>query len=118
MHKRVEKPWGHEEIWAHTDKYVGKILCIKKGHKLSYQYHNIKEETIRVLDGEMHFEVEKNGSGRKTLNFKPGDVYHISSGTKHRMTAITDCRILEVSTPHMDDIVRLEDAYGRAEEAI
>ena len=113
---RIEKPWGYEEIWAKTDAYVGKVLFIKKGHKLSYQYHKIKEETIRILDGEMDFEVEHNGSSRKTISLKPGNNYHIPAGTKHRMIAVEDCTILEVSTPHLDDVVRLEDEYGRADD--
>lgn len=111
--RRVEKPWGCELIWAHTDRYVGKILHIKKGESLSYQYHRVKDETIRLLAGEMQLEVEVGGE-KKTLHFKPGDCLHITPGMKHRMVAVDDCDVLEVSTPELDDVVRLEDRYGRA----
>ena len=113
MKQRVEKPWGHEIIWARTDDYVGKKLFIRRGHKLSLQYHNEKEETIYLHSGEMLFTVEENGRlVVKTL--RPGDEYHIRPGTKHRMEAAQDCEVFEVSTTQLDDVVRLEDAYGRA----
>ena len=112
--RRVEKPWGYEEIWAHTDHYVGKILSINAPHRLSYQYHRLKEETLRVLDGVVDLEYEEH-SIRKTIRLKGGDVFHIVPCTKHRMTAVETCRILEVSTPFLGDVVRLEDDYGRKE---
>ncbi len=112
--KMVEKPWGYELIWAHTDRYVGKILHIKKGESLSYQYHEVKDETIHLLRGEMELEVEVV-SEKKTLHLKPGDSFHITPGTKHRMNALEDCDVLEASTPELDDVVRLEDRYGRIE---
>lgn len=111
--KRVEKPWGYELIWAHTEKYVGKILHINKGESLSYQYHEIKDETIHLLSGAMELEVEADGQ-RRTLSLKPGNSFHIEPRMKHRMRAIEDCKVLEVSTPELDDVVRLEDRYGRA----
>ncbi len=111
--KRVEKPWGHELIWAHTDRYVGKILHIKKGESLSYQYHRIKDETIQLLHGAMELEVEEGEEGRRNLSLKPGDCFHIPPGMKHRMKAVEECDVLEVSTPELDDVVRLEDRYGR-----
>lgn len=110
--RRVEKPWGHELIWAHTERYVGKLLHIKAGHKLSLQYHNQKDETIHVQSGKLLFVVDE-GSGLTEKVMEPGQSYHITPHTKHRMIAVTDCDILEVSTPELDDVVRLEDAYGR-----
>lgn len=110
---RIEKPWGYEEIWAHTPSYVGKFIRINKGHRLSYQYHRAKTETIRLLKGEMNLEVEHPMEERKVLRLKPGDFYHIPFGTRHRMIAVKDCLVLEVSTPELDDVVRLEDDYGR-----
>jgi mannose-6-phosphate isomerase len=113
MTQRVEKPWGHELIWAKTDRYVGKILHIEQGERLSLQYHNQKDETLYLLSGVMAFEVEENGAMRE-VEMRPGDTYHVTPGTKHRMTAVETCDVLEISTPEIDDVVRLEDAYGRA----
>jgi mannose-6-phosphate isomerase-like protein (cupin superfamily) len=110
---RVDKPWGYELIWAHTDKYVGKILHINKGESLSYQYHKVKDETIYLLSGGLDLEIGDD-QGRRTYHVKPGESYRISAGTKHRMTAVADCDVLESSTPELDDVVRLEDRYGRA----
>lgn len=107
---RVDKPWGHEIIWAHTDNYVGKILFIKAGHKLSRQYHNQKEETFMVKSGSMNLEI---GSVPITHLLKEGDTYHCPPLTIHRMVAITDVEVIEVSTNHLDDVVRLQDDYGR-----
>lgn len=110
----IDKPWGHELLWAHTERYVGKILHIKKGESLSYQYHRVKDETIRLLAGSMDMDVEVDGQKSK-LSLTPGDCLHIVPGMKHRMTAAEDCDVLEVSTPELDDVVRLEDRYGRAQ---
>ena len=112
MLKRVEKPWGYELIWAHTDRYVGKVLHVNEGHKLSLQYHVKKDETIHLQTGRMLLVVDE-GNGYVERELKVGESYHIKPGTKHRMVAITDCDILEVSTPELDDVVRLEDSYGR-----
>lgn len=109
---RVKKPWGHELIWAHTDRYVGKILHIKKGESLSYQYHRVKDETIYLLHGIMDLEVGSK-TKRETYRLKPGACFRITPETRHRMTAIKDCDVLEASTPELDDVVRLEDLYGR-----
>ena len=109
---KVEKPWGYELHWAKTDRYVGKILHVNAGHALSLQYHNRKEETILLWAGHLLFEIEKNGSLTQ-LEMKPGDRVHVAPKTVHRMTAIEDCDIFEVSTPELDDVVRLEDRYGR-----
>jgi mannose-6-phosphate isomerase-like protein (cupin superfamily) len=112
--KIVEKPWGYELIWAHTDRYVGKLLHIQKGESLSYQYHRVKDETIRLLSGAMNMDLESDGS-QVQISLKPGDCLHIVPGMKHRMIAVEDCDVLEVSTPELDDVVRLEDRYGRAD---
>jgi mannose-6-phosphate isomerase len=108
----VPKPWGHETIWAHGAAYVGKILHIKAGHELSLQYHNMKDETIHLLSGEMTYLVEIDGALRD-VGLKAGQSYHNTPGTVHQMIAITDCDVLEASTPHLDDVVRLKDKYGR-----
>ena len=99
-------------IWASTAHYLSKILVIKAGHHLSYQYHREKHESIRVLEGSMELEFECLGQ-RQTRRLKSGDTFYIPPTMKHRMTALSDCQVLEVSTPHPDDVVRLEDAYGR-----
>lgn len=114
--KRVEKPWGHELWWARTDRYVGKLLHVKRGESLSLQYHEVKDETILLHSGQLLFEMRKPGErgDLKRLEMRPGDVVHITPGTLHRMTALSDCDIVEVSTPEVDDVVRLEDRYGRA----
>jgi len=112
--KIVAKPWGYEIIWAHTPRYVGKVLHINKGESLSYQYHVVKDETIRLLSGALAMDVESDGERRK-LELAPGEGLHIVPGMKHRMTALEDCDVLEVSTPELDDVVRLEDRYGRAD---
>ena len=109
----VEKPWGGEEIFARTDRYVGKILTIRAGEALSLQYHRTKDETIRVLDGRMRFLAGSSGEALEEHELGPGDTYHVTPGTIHRMIAIEDTRVLEVSTPELDDVVRLEDRYGR-----
>lgn len=111
---RVEKPWGYELIWARTDRYIGKILHVRAGHALSLQYHERKDETIHLLQGELRFQVGPGAAELREIPFPPGTSYHITPGTVHRMVAITDCDILEVSTPDLDDVVRLEDRYGRA----
>jgi mannose-6-phosphate isomerase len=109
----VDKPWGHETIWAHTDRYVGKVLHVRRGESLSLQYHRVKDETIRVLTGLLRFEVGPGEGPLDVVELRPGDAWHIRPGTRHRMTALEDTDILEVSTPELDDVVRLEDRYGR-----
>jgi quercetin dioxygenase-like cupin family protein len=116
MIRRVEKPWGHEIVFAHTDRYAGKILFIRAGERLSLQYHRRKEETIYVISGDLELVVETEGS-LSTLRLAPGEGWHIAPGVRHRMIAATDCHVAEASTPELDDVVRLEDAYGRADEA-
>jgi quercetin dioxygenase-like cupin family protein len=109
MNKHIVKPWGYEKIWAHTDKYVGKLIYIKKGSRLSLQYHKVKEETIYVLEGTLTLLVED-----KMMDLSPGGTYHIPPGTVHRFVAkIGEVKLMEVSTTELDDIVRLEDDHGR-----
>ena len=109
---RVEKPWGYEIHWAKTERYVGKILHIKAGHALSLQYHNLKDETIYLYSGKLLYEIEREGK-LTTIEMVPGDSIHVTPKTVHRMTAIDDCDVLEASTPELDDVVRLQDRYGR-----
>lgn len=110
---RVDKPWGYELHWAKTNRYVGKIIHINSGCALSLQYHNLKDETILLWRGHLLFEIRR-GNEVKAWEMKPGERVHILPKTIHRMTAIEDCDIIEVSTPELDDVVRLEDRYGRA----
>jgi mannose-6-phosphate isomerase len=111
--RKVEKPWGHELIWAHTDRYVGKVLHVKAGHSLSLQYHERKDETIHLLSGELRFWVGPSVEALEEVALPQGESYHITPGTVHRMEAVTDVDILEASTAELDDVVRLEDRYGR-----
>ena len=111
--KRVEKPWGHEMIWAVTDRYVGKVLHIKAGHRLSLQYHRKKDETVMVWAGKMHFEHFAEGQAPQIKEMGPGDAFHVTPLLRHRMIAVEDTDVFEVSTTELDDVVRLEDAYGR-----
>jgi mannose-6-phosphate isomerase-like protein (cupin superfamily) len=110
---RVEKPWGYELHWAKTDRYVGKLIHVNAGHALSLQYHNQKDETIFLWSGRMLFEIKEGGGELTKREMKPGEAVHITPGTIHRMTALDDCDIFEVSTPELHDVVRLEDRYGR-----
>ena len=140
----VAKPWGHETIWARTDRYVGKVLHIKAGHALSVQYHKVKDETVYLLSGELKYWVQAEVRGQRPeagnmaagphrtagtgetpvagrqaipdmtdVRLRVGDAFRITPGTIHYMEAVTDCDILEVSTPELDDVVRLKDRYGR-----
>src|SRR4030095_1134578 len=109
---RVEKPWGYELHWAKTARYVGKILHINAGHALSLQYHNLKEETIYLHSGKLLYEIDVDGRLKK-IAMKPGDSIHVSPKTIHRRRATEACAGLEASTPDLDDVVRLEDRYGR-----
>jgi mannose-6-phosphate isomerase len=112
--RRVPKPWGHETIWAVTERYAGKILHINAGHELSVQYHERKDETIYLLAGEIIYRVGKSGGeSLEDVRLKLGESFRITPGTIHQMVALTDCDVLEVSTPELDDVVRLRDRYGR-----
>lgn len=112
---RVDKPWGYELHWAKTERYVGKIIHVDAGHALSLQYHEVKDETILVWSGRIRFETGRGGT-RVTREMGPGESVHIAPGTVHRMTALEPTDIFEVSTPELDDVVRLEDRYGRGVE--
>src|SRR5436190_17067327 len=110
--RRVEKPWGYELWWARTDRYVGKILHINRGESLSLQYHNVKDETLYVVRGELKLTVESDGD-RRVVPLREGEAFHIPPHMIHRMEAVEDTDVAEVSTPELDDVVRLDDRYGR-----
>ena len=112
--RRVEKPWGHELIWAHTDAYVGKLLFVKAGESLSLQFHREKDESWLVQSGRAKLELGVAGDAvLKEEVVGSGAAFRLPPGTVHRITAVEDATILEVSTPQLDDVVRLEDLYGR-----
>ena len=115
MGRRVEKPWGFEDIWAETDRYAGKILHVERGKRLSLQLHRRKDETIRVLSGRLELQLEDETGVLRTLILEPGEGRRIEPGRRHRMRAIEDCDVVEVSTAELDDVVRFEDDYGREE---
>jgi len=110
---RVDKPWGYELRWAITDRYAGKILHVNKGEALSLQYHERKDEFQYVMRGAVDIEVGGADGLLTTRRMHPGDTLHITPGTRHRLTAVEDTDIFEVSTPEIDDVVRLQDRYGR-----
>jgi len=112
---RVDKPWGYELLWAKTDRYAGKIIHVNAGHALSLQYHNQKTETVYLATGRLLYELQE-GERLVGRELSPGDRVHVPAGTVHRMTAIEDSDIFEVSTPELDDVVRLEDRYGRSDK--
>lgn len=112
--RRVEKPWGYELIFAHTDRYVGKILHIRAGQRLSRQYHREKDETLMVESGELELEVGP-ASESVTVHLRPRDVFHVPPGMIHRLVGVTDVDVIEVSTTELEDVERLEDDYGRAD---
>jgi quercetin dioxygenase-like cupin family protein len=114
---RVEKPWGYELHWAKTERYVGKLIHVNAGHALSLQYHNLKDETIYLHAGRILFEIQE-GDALVKREMLPGERVHITPKTVHRMTAVEDSDIFEVSTPELDDVVRLQDRYGREERKI
>ena len=111
---KVDKPWGYELRWAITDRYLGKVLHINKGEALSLQYHERKDEYQYLLKGAIDMEIGGGDGKLTTHRMKAGDTLHITPGTRHRLTAVEDADIIEVSTPEIDDVVRLEDRYGRA----
>ena len=112
--RRVEKPWGWELIWADTELYVGKVLFVRAGQSLSLQFHRQKDESWYVESGRAELELGEAGQGSlNTEVITEGSAFHYVPGTVHRVTALEDTTILEVSTPHLDDVVRLEDRYGR-----
>jgi len=111
--RRVDKPWGHELIWAHTDRYVGKILVIEAGKRLSLQRHEIKDESILVLSGRLRLYLEGDDGTVRAEELGAGAARRVETGRIHRYEAIERCELIEVSTPELDDVVRLEDDFGR-----
>lgn len=111
--RRIEKPWGYELIWAHTDRYVGKILHVLAGHALSVQYHERKDETLHVLRGRLRIWTGATAEALSEVPLEEGQSLHMPAGTVHRLEAVTDVDVLEASTPELDDVVRLQDRYGR-----
>jgi len=111
--RRVEKPWGWELVWAETDAYVGKLLFVRAGHALSLQYHEVKDEAWLVQQGHAALELGEVGGPLESLEIGEGDTFRYRPGTVHRVTALEDLVVVEVSTPHLDDVVRLDDRYGR-----
>lgn len=110
----VPKPWGFEIIWASTDAYAGKILHVNAGEALSVQYHNRKDETVYLMAGEMIYWVKLPGNDQlQDMKLRQGESFRVAPHTVHYIEAVTDCDILEASTAHLDDVVRLEDRYGR-----
>ena len=114
--RRVEKPWGHELIWAETDAYVGKILHVKAGEALSVQMHEIKDETLHLLSGEIELWAGPSPEEMVNVHLGPGESFRVIPHTVHKIVGVTDADVLEASTPHLDDVVRFKDLYGRAPE--
>ena len=114
--KRVEKPWGYELVYAVTDRYCGKLIFIRAREQLSLQFHRSKDETIYVHSGRVEFEIGDPGKPTDVEVIAPGRAFHLRPGTVHRLRALEDSVLLEVSTPELDDVVRLEDRYGRVEK--
>ena len=111
--RRVEKPWGWELVWAETERYVGKLLFVRAGEALSLQYHERKDESWLVREGLARLELGEVGGPLEVVEIRPGDAFHYRPGTVHRITALEDTLVLEVSTTELDDVVRVEDRYGR-----
>lgn len=115
--KQVAKPWGSEVVFAVTRHYGGKILTVRAGHRLSLQFHKVREKTLYVLSGEIRLLIENEQGAMEEVTLQPGQAHHVAANRKHRIEAVSDSDIIEVSTPHPDDIVRLEDNYGRAPDS-
>jgi len=112
--KRVEKPWGHELIWAHTDRYVGKVISIDPGKRLSLQYHEQKDESVLVIKGMLRLHLEGDSGELEIHDLRPGEHRRIPVGRKHRFEAVDEVvELVEVSTPELGDVVRLSDDFGR-----
>jgi quercetin dioxygenase-like cupin family protein len=111
--RRVDKPWGHEIIWAHADRYVGKLLVIETGKRLSFQYHEIKDEWIHVLSGRLNLTLEGDAGELVERELVAGDGAHVAIGRRHRFEALETCTLIEVSTPELDDVIRIQDDFGR-----
>jgi mannose-6-phosphate isomerase len=111
--ERIEKPWGHEIVFARTDRYCGKVLLVRKGEQLSLQFHRRKDEVIYVQEGRIELEIGDPGGALDVEVVGPGKAFRIAPGVVHRWLALEDAVVLEVSTPELEDVVRLEDRYGR-----
>ena len=111
--RKVEKPWGWELVWAEADTYVGKLLFVRAGESLSLQYHELKDESWLVHEGRAQLELGEVGGDLEAIEISPGSAFRFRPGTVHRVTALEDTLVIEVSTPFLEDIVRLEDRYGR-----
>ncbi len=111
--RRVEKPWGWELVWAETERYVGKLLFVRAGEALSLQYHERKDESWLVREGRARLELGEVGGPLEAVEIRPGRRLPLRPGTVHRVTALEDTLVVEVSTPDLDDVVRVEDRYGR-----
>lgn len=111
--RRVEKPWGHELIWAHAERYVGKVLVINAGRRLSLQHHEVKDEWIHVLSGRLALTLQNDAGEIEIRELGPGEGAHVAVRRVHRFEAIETCTLIEVSTPELNDVVRIEDDFGR-----
>jgi mannose-6-phosphate isomerase len=111
--QKIDKPWGYELWWALTDAYAGKILHVRRGHRLSLQFHEQKDESAYVISGRLRLTKGPSEEDLKTVELRPGDTWRNVPGEVHTIEAIEDCEIVEVSTPELDDVVRLTDSYGR-----
>jgi len=111
--KRVEKPWGHELIWAHTDRYVGKVIVIEAGKRLSLQRHVVKDESIFIISGRLRLTLEDETGVIGVVELGAGDHHHVPTGRIHRFEAVERTELMEISTPELDDVIRLEDDFGR-----
>jgi mannose-6-phosphate isomerase-like protein (cupin superfamily) len=111
--RKIEKPWGFEILFAETPRYAGKVLFVRKDCRLSLQYHKVKDEALYVYEGKVNMEIERDGEHKESLTLGAGDCVRITPLTRHRLTAIEDTTLFEASTPELDDVVRLDDDYGR-----
>jgi mannose-6-phosphate isomerase-like protein (cupin superfamily) len=111
--RRVDKPWGHELIWAHTDRYAGKVIVIETGRRLSLQVHEHKDESVYVISGLLRLHLEDDAGAMGFHDLGPGEHAHVAVGRRHRFEALEQVSLIEVSTPELDDVVRLEDDFGR-----
>ena len=111
--RRVEKPWGNELIWVLTDRYCGKVITIETGRRLSLQYHDHKDEAILVLTGRLRLHIEDDDGAMTTRDMGPGESAHVPVGRRHRFESLERVEVVEVSTPELDDVVRIEDDFGR-----
>ncbi|MEX2530218.1 MAG: cupin [Gemmatimonadota bacterium] len=114
--RRIDKPWGYELVWAECELYAGKLLVVKAGEALSLQFHEEKDETLHLVAGSVRLEVGTSKEDLRACPWQEGESLRVRPGVLHRMVAVSDCRILEASTPELDDVVRVSDRYGRAGE--